>query len=193
MVRERTVQRRLGGRGWAAVALVAAVTLPVGAKLARGDDRAAAAAQPDPASTPRADLSPSATGAAAVEVADPRDLTGAPPSASVDAESHDPDRSQSAQEHEMARLEAELEASRRNVERFRRQLDVAKSRPTRQQTNNPIADTLGSVGAGQPVAPETAALTGQGRTTVRMERCWPSTTPARSCCGSLTCRSTPIV
>jgi len=43
MVRERTVQRRLGGHGLAVVALVGAVVLPLGAKLARGDGPAVAA------------------------------------------------------------------------------------------------------------------------------------------------------
>jgi hypothetical protein len=64
----------------------------------------------------------------------------------------------------LARLEAELDAARRNVERFRRQLDRANSRSTRLRTNNPtanalgsVATDLGSVATDQHVAPEVAA------------------------------------
>ena len=152
MVRERTVQRRLSGRGLAAVALLAALALPLGAKIARGDDQAA---QRDPAGVPPADATPSAPGTAAS--ADPRNPTAAPLKAPTDPAPQDRDRTDSEQAREMARLEAQVEAAQRNVERFRRQLDVAKRRSGSQWPEDPTTERL---------APAIAQPRGQSRMSV---------------------------
>jgi len=70
-----------------------------------------------------------------------------------------------AQEQELARLEAELESARRNVERFRRELDAVKNRSSRPRTDNSAPDSPGPVGTGQATAPAITTPRGQGRTT----------------------------
>ena len=147
MVRERTTQRRLGGGGLAAVILLAGVALPVGAKLARADDRPNEAAAATPAAS------------ALVAPADP--LAGQAPAAS---DAFNPRESQhiqsAAAQDEVARLEAELAAARNNVERLRQQLQAARniSRSQRSAAPQPAAsDALGPVGSNISPAPATAA------------------------------------
>ena len=157
MVRERKIQRRLGGRGLAAVVLFSAIALPLGAKLAMGDDQSTAQPGVAPVSRPPGAL-------AATD--DPRELTSDAPKALPGADQPDADLSRSAQsQDEVAQLEAELAAARRNVERIGRQLDQvrSKSRWQKDMPRSAAIDALRSVGQGQPAAPATAAPQADGQ------------------------------
>jgi len=160
MVREGNVKRRLGRRGLAAVVLLSAITLPLGAELARGNDNAAR--QPNPSAMPRPDI---ATDASAT---DPRELANEPPKG-LAADQCDPDNNQPAlAEDEVARLAAELDAARKNVDRLRRQLDFAKSKLKSRRSATPrIAGVgaLASAGPDQPTAPASAAPRADNRRT----------------------------
>jgi beta-lactamase regulating signal transducer with metallopeptidase domain len=147
MVRERTTQRRLGGGGLTAVILLGAVALPVGAKLARADDRPNETATAPPATS------------ALLGSADPP--AGQPPAASDAFNPRESRQIQSAAaQDEVARLEAELAAARNNVERLRQQLQAARSISRWQGSAGPkpaASDALGPVGSNFSPAPATAA------------------------------------
>lgn len=139
MVRERNVERRLGGRGLAVVALLAAVALPLGAKVAAGDERGAA--QAGVAASAGSDVAVAQSNVLAAAER-PEDVgAGLPTSAgrqpaATDRAAAGPafaqvfgqssfDRSAQPQDT-VAGLEAELAAARQNVERLQKQLETAR-------------------------------------------------------------------
>jgi hypothetical protein len=167
MVRERTVQRRLGARGLTAIALLAAVALPLGAKFARADDPALEPTRP--ASTPRAANDPTAAapGAAAIAKNEPFDATSAAgepqtalPGSNQKLEERLQQSAHDAKEQQIAKLQAELDAATRNVDRLRQQIEDLKGWQRSDAANSPV----GSPGAAQPAASATAAPRGAGHT-----------------------------
>jgi hypothetical protein len=129
MLRKRKVHRRLTRSGLAVVFLLSAVVLPVGARLARGDDQPAV--QGTPPNLPRANNDsngpPDRT----------RETTHETPSLLLDAEQQNLDWNKSRQsQDEVARLESELNAAVKNVDRIRRELDRVKSKSTSQTNAN---------------------------------------------------------
>jgi hypothetical protein len=160
MVRERNVQRRLGARGLTAMALLAALAMPVGTNFARGENRAAN--QPADSASPPPRGAPSAWTPLSAAAAYPQDapVTGeTPPTSSSPSASNllDPNaaRVQSDRDQNIARLQADLDAAQQKVEHFRLQLDEFKRRSS-QSTR--AADPFSSNGpnpAHQP-APVTA-------------------------------------
>lgn len=156
MVREQTVQRRLNGRGLAAVAVLAAVALPLGATV-RGADGPAPQGQ-DVASQPNASSSlpdgqalAAPGGLAVTSQVEPGD------------DVQQPDRGQGAQSQEIARLEAQLQAARKSVESYRRQLNGARTQ-ARQQRNNSNTDSAETVSPNQLPASALAGTRSQPRT-----------------------------
>lgn len=127
MVRERNTQRRLGARGMAAVALLSAIALPLGARIASGDDQGTAKA--GVAQDVGADIAVAHSNLlAAAEPQSSEGAAGLPPA--IDRQ--DPLGSQSEQSNDrVAKLEAELAAARRNVERLQRQLEIANRQSPR--------------------------------------------------------------
>ena len=129
MVRQRIVQRRLTGPGWTAVVLISAVALPLGARLARGDDQPPA--QEPSARLPQGDLG------FPIQVDQPRVVADDPTKSSSSADSPkvpDPnvDGGAITPSHEdVARLEAELDAAQKKVDRLRRLLELVKNKTPR--------------------------------------------------------------
>lgn len=137
MIRERNVQRHLGGTGLAAVVLLSAVALPLGAKMAGADQPAAA--QPSTVSNSGTEMAPLAQRPVA-EVDEPRSVASEPLTIPAAADQQDLPLNQPAQsQDEVARLEAELAAARNIVQRLQRQLDLAKSKSKWQIARYPRA------------------------------------------------------
>jgi beta-lactamase regulating signal transducer with metallopeptidase domain len=145
MVRDQNVQRRLGGGGLTAMALLAALALPLGTNFARGQNRAGAQPAGSALSAVTPDLPEAGVTSEAPASSSSSGSNQAAPTAS---------RIPSDQDQEIARLEADLDAAQRNVEHFRSQLDALR----RRSQSNRAADAISSTGPGPNPGQQTAPV-----------------------------------